>query len=234
MASDKGASLPRPSVQVGDIQIRRAVIEDLPALATLLAQCFNPLEMPWDWLYPLMRFSIQEDLRLRLKQPSQDYACWVAVQVRAAGTASPPGEMRPAKFEETLLEETLVGTVELTVRAQRWLAGLGGTDCFSQAMLQWAVSGPSGSPYLSNLAVCRTVRRQGIARRLLTTCRTFAQTQGYQDLYLHVLENNQPARQLYTQLGYRFQRVDPSWEEFFWKRPSRLLLRQSIRDDLGD
>jgi ribosomal protein S18 acetylase RimI-like enzyme len=106
----------------------------------------------------------------------------------------------------------LVGTVELGVR-------------FSNS---WTQAGRS-FPYLSNLAVRPQYRRHGVASELLKACEKFSQEWGFQDLYLHVLDNNYQARQLYFKLGYRVYKVESNWNLFFPKYSSQILLHKHLR-----
>ncbi|MBK1990806.1 GNAT family N-acetyltransferase [Sphaerospermopsis aphanizomenoides BCCUSP55] len=99
----------------------------------------------------------------------------------------------------------ILGTVELSVR-------------FGDS---WANVHKS-FPYLSNLAIAPKYRRYGLASSLLITCEQICQDWGFQDLYLHVLENNHQARQLYFKLGYRVHKVESDWHTFFFN-PSRLI-----------
>ncbi|NJL88226.1 MAG: GNAT family N-acetyltransferase, partial [Leptolyngbyaceae cyanobacterium SM1_1_3] len=81
----------------------------------------------------------------------------------------------------SLAESYVVGTVELSCRpSQLWP--------FSLAKY----------PYISNLAVHQQFRRRGVAYQLLQTCEQTARSWGFQALYLHVMEDNQQALQLYT------------------------------------
>ncbi|MDY6902426.1 MAG: GNAT family N-acetyltransferase [Cyanobacteriota bacterium] len=109
----------------------------------------------------------------------------------------------------------LVATVELSVR-------LGDT---------WAYTGTRKSfAYLSNLAVHPQHRRQGAALALLNSCEKVAREWGFQDLYLHVLENNHQARQLYFKLGYRMHQIDSNWNTFFFRRSRQILLYKHLLD----
>lgn len=108
----------------------------------------------------------------------------------------------------------LVGTVELGVR-------------FSNS---WTQVGKS-FPYLSNLAVRPQYRRHGVASELLKSCEKFSQEWGFQDLYLHVLDNNYQARQLYFKLGYRVHKVESHWNVFFPKYSSQILLHKHLRNN---
>jgi ribosomal protein S18 acetylase RimI-like enzyme len=108
--------------------------------------------------------------------------------------------------------DRLVGTVEMALRSTHpWLFG----------------SSPQ-SPYLSNLAVHHDCRRQGAARQLLTSCERLALRWGFQDLYLHVLENNHQARRLYFKLGYRLHQIDGGWTSLLLRKPRRLLLHKHL------
>ncbi|WP_242072054.1 GNAT family N-acetyltransferase [Nostoc sp. FACHB-110] len=105
----------------------------------------------------------------------------------------------------------VVGTVELGLRFHD----------------SWKQSGKS-FPYLSNLAVAHKYRRHGVASKLLTSCEDICREWGYQDLYLHVLEDNHQARQLYCKLGYRMHKVDYNWNLFFIKSPRQLFLHKHL------
>ncbi len=108
----------------------------------------------------------------------------------------------------------LVGSVELGVRY---------SDSWNQV--------GAGFPYLSNLAVHPKYRRHGVASGLLNSCEKVSQEWGFQDLYLHVLENNHQARQLYFKLGYRVHKVESNWNTFFLRRSSQMLLHKHLDTD---
>ena len=109
----------------------------------------------------------------------------------------------------------LVATVELSVR-------LGDA---------WTYTGTRKSfAYLSNLAVHPQHRRQGAALALLNSCEKVAREWGFQDLNLHVLENNHQARQLYFKLGYRMHQIDSNWNTFFFRRSRQILLYKHLLD----
>lgn len=84
------------------------------------------------------------------------------------------------------------------------------------------------STYISNLAVSPSYRRQGIARRLLRSCEQLTVQWGFQNIYLHVLDNNQQAQKLYEQSGYKLCRVEPSLTAWLFNQPKRLLLGKSV------
>lgn len=108
----------------------------------------------------------------------------------------------------------LVGTVEMSVR-------------FSDS---WAQFGRS-FPYLSNLAVHPKYRRHGVASELLISCEKVSQDWGFQDLYLHVLENNYQARQLYFKLGYRVHKVESNLNTYLLRRSRQILLLKHLNSD---
>ncbi|OKH18838.1 hypothetical protein NIES593_21605 [Hydrococcus rivularis NIES-593] len=87
-----------------------------------------------------------------------------------------------------------------------------------------------GFPYISNLAVSPTHRRQGIARKLLLACEQIAREWGCQAVSLHVLENNYPAKRLYFSCGYRLYRIDFSFSNWLLKRPRRLLMYKKMQN----
>ncbi|HEY9845611.1 MAG TPA: GNAT family N-acetyltransferase, partial [Candidatus Caenarcaniphilales bacterium] len=64
---------------------------------------------------------------------------------------------------------------------------------------------------------------------LLLTCERTIRDYGFSDLYLHVLETNQPAQRLYSKLGYQVQHADALWLSCLFQRPRRLLLHKRFR-----
>lgn len=105
-----------------------------------------------------------------------------------------------------------VGTVEVSLRS---------TFPWQPRMFRY--------PYLSNLAVEPRYRQRGIGQQLLLACERLVEEWGFHELYLHVLENNLPARRLYTKVGYQLHTVEADWVNWLMGRPRRLLLRKSLR-----
>jgi ribosomal protein S18 acetylase RimI-like enzyme len=190
-------------------QIRAAQSEDLTGLAEILGDSFHSQEGILGWTYPLLRLGIYEDLRNRLRSTSPHHICLVAVDriVRAAAEGCPKGA-----------GDELAGTVEMTVRSPQ----------------PWARNGNAAKSvhyryaYLSNLAVRQTHRRRGVAGQLLLNCERVALSWGFQDLFLHVLENNHQARQLYFKLGYQLYQVDSSWSTWLLGQPRQLFLHKHL------
>jgi ribosomal protein S18 acetylase RimI-like enzyme len=113
--------------------------------------------------------------------------------------------------DATTKDEKIMGTIEISVRLND----------------AWA-SVNQGFPYLSNLAVHPSYRRLGVASCLLIRCEQISQGWGFQDLYLHVLENNHQARQLYFKLAYRVYKVESPWNVLFFNRSRQILLHKHI------
>ncbi|MEH2265170.1 MAG: GNAT family N-acetyltransferase [Nostoc sp.] len=127
----------------------------------------------------------------------------------------PPRHVCLVAFEGTSgAANNLVGSVELGVRY---------SDSWNQASI--------GFPYLSNLAVHPKYRRHGVASGLLTSCEKVSQEWGFKDLYLHVLENNHEARQLYFKVGYRVHKVESNLNRFLLGRSSQMLLHKHLSVD---
>jgi len=83
-------------------------------------------------------------------------------------------------------------------------------------------------PYLSNLAVHPQYRRHGVASGLILGCERISQTWGFQDLYLHVLENNYQARQLYFKLGYRVHKAESQGNIFVFHTSRQIFLHKHL------
>lgn len=203
-------------------RIRSATLADSSALATLLSQSFPLVPIGWEWLLPLVRLGIYEDIRQRLRagepvapffpgtQLRSYYACWVAVA-----------------------DSRIVGTAEISWKPNG-LWGHRRSKPYEQPATtaqRAAASDPlelSGPPYLANLAVEPAMRRQGVAEALLSTCEQEAQAWGRRQIDLHVMENNLPARQLYLKAGYQIQHREANWRTQLFQRPQRFLLRKSL------
>jgi ribosomal protein S18 acetylase RimI-like enzyme len=106
----------------------------------------------------------------------------------------------------------IVGTVEVAVRP------LISWDAFRSAV-----------PYISNLAVAPSCRRQGVGRELLLACEPIVQRWHHKELYLHVKGENRAARGLYASIGYQEQREEnPVWS-WLLGQPQQLLLRKGLQ-----
>lgn len=184
-----------------NLAIRPAQARDLVSLTELLLTSFHARTIPLCWIYPLLRLGVYEDLRSRLRTISSDYICLVAVDSR------PPTNWDQA--QET--DEVVMGTVEVALRcAYPW----------QPREFQHL--------YVSSLAVDANCRRQGIAQRLLRACEQIAIDRTFQDLYLHVMENNDQARRLYFKAGYRLRKVEVDWTTVLLGRPRKLLLHKHL------
>jgi len=116
-----------------------------------------------------------------------------------------------ACFVTTASDGKIIGTVEL---------GLSSPEGWVPQQYQ--------ATYISNLAVSHRYRRRGIAQRLLKSCEQLTLQWGFSNIYLHVLDNNQQAKKLYEQSGYRLCRVEPNLMTWFFNQPKRLLLGKSV------
>jgi ribosomal protein S18 acetylase RimI-like enzyme len=105
--------------------------------------------------------------------------------------------------------ERVVGTVELSVRyGGMWQGRL---------------------LYVSNWAVGQADRRRGVAQELMRACERVAKMWGEKALFLHVLENNQRARQLYSKVGYQLCRAEWKLGHMLWGQPRELMLRKDLQ-----
>ncbi len=192
---------------VSDVAVRRATSQDLRTLSEILAASFHETQGWRTWLLPLIRLGIYEDLRHRLRDRHHPHACLVAID----GDRPRLVQGRDGAFLDR--DDQLLGTVELSLK--------------STPATMWQMNGLS-YPYISNLAVRPQARRCGVARQLLAACEQTALEWGFRDVYLHVLDNNLPARALYTQLGYRIRRVEITWGASWFGQPRQLFLSKSL------
>lgn len=183
--------------------VRPAKLEDMSSVAEILADSFHSREGMFGWAYPLLRLGIHEDLSNRLRSNSQHHVCLVAL-ARA---------INPGNSYNSLV----AGTVEMSVRSHANPYLNPHTDYLNRQY-----------PYLSNLAVHTKYRRRKVAFQLLLNCERVALSWGKADLYLHVLENNHWARQLYFKLGYKLHSIDASWTTKILGRPRQILLHKHL------
>jgi ribosomal protein S18 acetylase RimI-like enzyme len=199
--ADKPASPESPYL------VRAARSQDLPALAELLATSFHRKSGWLGWAYPLFQLGIYEDLKHRLRNRSGYYACLVVVE---------PASLAAMRYVAQSATSTpppgrILGTVEVGLRSPSIWAPL--HQCL----------------YISNLAVNAAYRRRGIARQLLQACENLALEWGHRELYLHVLENNQSARSLYSQAGYRLRRIEAGLGYLLLNQPRQFFLCKKLR-----
>ena len=117
----------------------------------------------------------------------------------------------PSPSSELRQDPTIAGTVELSQR-HPW---------------PWqTLEAPYG--YVANLAVGHGFRRQGIGRDLLAVCEAIAQGWQMKHLYLHVMEDNRQARQLYSRAGFSLFEAEPHWPPWPGHQPRRLLMRKAL------
>ena len=187
---------------ISRFSIRVAAANDLTQLADILAMSFHSREGFVEWVYPVLRLGIYEDLKNRLRSKAEHYICLVAELVSR--------EEKTQNYRSHR-DQCTAGTIEMALRSR----------------LPWQIPN-SDYPYLSNLAVHPEYRRQGVAQQLLNNCEDTAREWGFSEIYLHVLENNHGARQLYYQAGYRLQQIDWNWSYWLFGQPRRLFLRKDI------
>lgn len=192
---------------ISDVAVRQATSQDLRTLSEILAASFHETQGWRTWLLPLIRLGIYEDLRHRLRSNHHPHACLVAIDGDRKGLDNGLDAAWLGQGDH------LLGTVELSLK--------------STPATAWHMNGLS-YPYISNLAVRPQARRCGVARQLLATCEQTALEWGFRDVYLHVLDNNLPARALYTQLGYRLRRVELTWGAAWFGQPRQLFLSKSL------
>nr|WP_277873882.1 GNAT family N-acetyltransferase [Pseudanabaena sp. FACHB-1998] len=92
----------------------------------------------------------------------------------------------------------------------------------------WLWSEMNQHPYIFNLAVHPQWRRRGVAKQLLLAAEQTVKQWGFSSLYMHVLESNQPARNLYDRLGYRLHHHEGTVSYWILGRPRRFLLQKIL------
>ena len=179
--------------------IHLATIEDTKEISEVLAKSFYKFQGVTSLVYPLLQFTIREDLRYRLRSHSPLYCCLVA-------------KLRPQQnFALESSKDTVVATAEIALRSNSF----------------W--SSDRAFPYISNLAVAQDYRRLGIGSQLLSKCEQIALDWGYRETRLHVLDSNNCAKQLYCNYGYQISGVEANWGNLWFDSTPRLLLKKTIQ-----
>lgn len=183
------------------LTIQLATLEDTRAISSILARSFYQFPEFANWIYPFLQFTIDEDLRHRLRSHSPLYSCLVAKLHKYQSENS----------EQYDLEGAIVGTAEITLRSAS----------FWSSEVQY--------PYISNLAVRKDYRRLGIGSQLLAKCEQIALDWGYRETRLHVLDKNDSAKQLYCHNGYQISQIETNWKHLWFDYSPRLLLKKRIQ-----
>ncbi|MEO0517952.1 MAG: GNAT family N-acetyltransferase [Cyanobacteria bacterium P01_A01_bin.116] len=89
-----------PTSQHQPFRIRAAHIKDLPEIVGVLLRSFYSQVQATQWLYWLMRIGIQEDIKVKLATPANQYACLVATTIDS----------------ETSQSGSVIGTAEISQR----------------------------------------------------------------------------------------------------------------------
>ena len=190
------------------LNICHASIEDTQTVSSILAKSFYRFPEFVSWVYPFLQFTINEDLRYRLRSHSPVYACLVA-------TMPNPNWQNGREYSSSQIharsKRVIVGTAEISLRS----------TSFWSNELQY--------PYISNLAVRHNYRRLGIGSQLLAKCEEIALDWGYTETRLHVLDRNNSAKQLYCQNGYQISQIETNWGHLWFDYSPRLLLKKLIK-----
>ena len=88
------------------ITVHPATIEDTKEISRILARSFYRFQGLASWMYPLLQFTISEDLRFRLRSHSPLYCCLVA-----------KSSQRHSDLDS---EDLVVATVEIALRSNFW------------------------------------------------------------------------------------------------------------------
>ena len=151
-----------------------------------------------DWVFPLLRYGIILDLGSRFDEKTPFYTCIVATHKTNQSQA--------------------IASLEICMRY---------VPSKSHPKF-WLVRETQQYPYIFNLAVHPQWRRRGVARQLLIAAEKIVKQWGFSRMYMHVLEDNQPARSLYDRLGYRLHSHEGNVSYWLLGRPRRFLLQKKL------
>ena len=196
--------------QSSSFTIRHANSRDVSHVSDILTESFyrssdrkvNFLQRCFtDWFYPLLRYGIMLDLSSRVSEKAPCYACLIATH--------------PANKSQAIASlEICMRYVPIKPHHKFWLG---------HEMQQ--------HPYIFNLAVHPQWRRRGVAKQLLQAAEKTVQQWGFSRLHMHVLEDNQPARNLYERMGYRLYSQEGSLTYWLMGSPRRFLLQKKLEEN---
>ncbi len=175
------------------LSLRHATRSDVAAISALLSHTFYT--QGWQvWCLPVFQLGLYYDLLARIQSPSQgSYLCWVVEHIQN----EPPNPRRQ-----------IVGTIEVGLRTlalpvlQDNTPKIDASCSPSDLLKRQATNNGPRVPYISNLAVDRAYRYQGIGQSLIEQCEHQANQWKQTQIYLHVKPDNLAAVSLYEKLGY--------------------------------
>ncbi len=149
--------------------------------------------------------------------PAGDWSSWFSPLLRLAIQQ----DLRMRVEDCSSHSICLVGMMQTSRQTEQQIVGV-----IEVALRYLDVWQDSRFAYVSNLAVRPDYRQQGLGQQLLIACERQVAAWGLHELYLHVLENNQSARRLYSKLGYRVHTADIFYLGMLLGQPRRLLLHK--------
>jgi ribosomal protein S18 acetylase RimI-like enzyme len=83
--------------------------------------------------------------------------------------------------------------------------------------------------YLSNVCVLDTMRRKGLAKKIILQATKLSREMGVEHLYVHFIHSNTPAQSLYVQhCGFEFEAEEKEATARALNRPRRVLLHKNL------
>jgi ribosomal protein S18 acetylase RimI-like enzyme len=246
----------KQSIEKTRFNIRNLRRGDIASLSDILARSFylEPLEVGGftalvRFFYPLICWGISADLFSRLSEAKSRHVCLVAT-TQAEVNYTP--QQTHHLFQNLNPTYSGIGSSKLQLAQMSNYFGLGlfsnpslsssHQDEIAIATVEVGLQAipplhykfswfkrQKQYPYISNLAVHYQWRRQGMAQNLLRAAEQTARRWGYGQIFLHVLENNLPARSLYHQLGYELYKIEPDFGAWLFGNPRRLLMCKQLR-----
>ena len=193
--------------QSSSFTVRHANSRDVGHVSDVLAESFyrgadrqvNFLTRRFtDWIYPLLHWGIVLDLSSRFDEKTPCYACLVATHSTNQSQA--------------------IASLEICMRH---------VPVKSQHKF-WLGHKTQQYPYIFNLAVHPQWRRRGVAKQLLLAAEQTVKQWGFSRLYIHVLEDNQPASNLYDRIGYRLHSQEGNMSFCLLGRSRKFLLQKKL------
>jgi len=174
--------------------LRRARPHELDLLAVLSTEAFTPRGKWWEVPQRVKFILISWDLQAQL------YSRFYHWRDCIKEFKPPITESRYALLVGAKSNGNAIGVTELCVAPN---------PAPPEEVDSWGLS--ENAPYLSNLAVDKQFRRNGVGTALVEMCEDLSVEWGHNVLFLHVEETNESAIDFYRRLGFLQATRDMSW-----------------------
>lgn len=195
-----------PDSDRGSITVRPAQADDFPQIADLLIQLYavelpGALQASHAAQHQLLLFTLSAKGNQGLN--GRYVACTSSGTVVASVVVERPGN--------TPYERAPDGTIAMAVRALGYRGTLQLLRVVAKSLIGVKAPQLPKAVAFHSIVVDEAYRGQGVGRALMAELEQLAAMDGYQTVWLQVLQMNRPAHDLYRRLGYEEFWATPRW-----------------------